>query len=453
MDAIKINNLGFMYADSSQLILKDININIEYGKITLLTGQTGVGKSTLLSLITRLIPFEKSGEIRGDILIDGESIKDMNITDISSKIAFVLQDVDSQIFHKYVDDEILFGMENIGIRKDEALEIKDEILNELNITSNRVVSTLSGGEKSLLMILSMIGMGQKIIILDEPFATLDFKKSEFLLNYLKKEAEKGKAILICEHRTSLVEPYTDKIIHIEDGIIKDDKGSYDDVKTVEIEHHQKEFTTESLLSIKKLNVSFNDRKILDNVSFNLHKGERVVIVGMNGEGKTTFLKYISGLNKTKHIEYEEKITKKNNIYKHSWFKNISFIFQNPTYELFQSNVKKELCFHAKDKEYAIQIGKEFKLEDLFERHPHSLSEGEKRRLAIACAIAKGSKIIFLDEPSVGQDKESTSIILNKLNELVEKEGISIVTVTHDPVFANSLSDNIYELKNGKLKLF
>lgn len=454
MDAIQIKHLGFMYSDSNELILKDINLNIEYGKITLLTGKTGIGKSTLLSLITRLIPNEKSGEIRGDIKIDGNSIRGMSITDISKKISFILQDIDSQIFHKYVDDEILFGMENIGLEKEKAFEFKDEILKELKISPNRIVSTLSGGEKSLLMILSMISMGQNIIILDEPFANLDNEKSKYLLDRLSFEAKKGKAILICEHRTSLVEPYVNKIVHIEDGRIVDEKGIYDEDVNMSLMHKNKEFSLDSLLlSIDNINVTFGKRKLLNNISFKLHKKERLVIVGGNGEGKTTLLKIISGLNKTKGIKVKENITKKNNIHSHEWFKNIAFIFQNPTYELFKSTVKKELCFHCKDKEYALKIGRELELENLYDRHPHSLSEGEKRRLTIACAIARKVKIIFLDEPSVGQDKYSSTLILNKLNELVEKEGLALVTVTHDKKFANSLSDNIYILKEGALSLY
>lgn len=451
MDAIQIENLGFMYSDSNELILKDINLTIEYGKITLLTGKTGIGKSTLLSLITRLIPNEKSGEIRGDIKIDGQSVQGMSITDISSKIAFVLQDVDSQIFHKYADDEILFGMENIGIEKEKAFEIKDDILKQINISSNRIVSTLSGGEKSLLMILSMINMGQKIIILDEPFANLDNKKAKFLLEVLSNKAKEGKAILICEHRTSLVEPYTDKIVRIENGKIIEENKENETTQT--LEKHNKEFSEESLLlNIENINVSYGVRKLLDNVSFKLHKGERIVIIGGNGEGKTTLLKIISGLNKCKRIKVKENITKKNNIHSHKWFKNVAFVFQNPTYELFKSTVKKELLFHCKDKEYALKIGEELQLDNLYDRHPHSLSEGEKRRLTIACAIVRKVKVIFLDEPSVGQDKDSSNLILNKLNELVEKDELSLVTVTHDYTYVNNLSDNIYELKKGKLSL-
>lgn len=450
MDAITINHLAFKFSDSEKLLLKDINFHLEYGKITLLAGQTGIGKSTLLSLITRLIPQEKSGEIRGDILLDGKSIAGMNITEISSKIAFVLQDIDSQLFHQYLDDEILFGMENIGIEKKEAFERKDEILKLLNVSPNRIVSTLSGGEKSLAMIYSMIAMGQKILILDEPFANLDLNKSLQLLHFLKGEAKKGKAILLCEHRTDLVEDFADQIVHIEDGVLKNGKGEYDTF-TQEKANPGTLYKGENplVLDVKNLSVSFDGRKVLDSVSLPIHRGERITILGLNGEGKTTLLDRISGLKKAKGARFNEYITGKNNIHSHRWFNAVGMVFQNPSYELFQSTVKKELQFHAFSKAYVMEIAKKFKLLPLLERHPQSLSEGEKRRLTLACAIAKKPEILFMDEPSVGQDKECILNMIQTLNQLVE-QGLSIVTITHDRFIADSLSDTLYFLHDGKL---
>ena len=207
---------------------------------------------------------------------------------------------------------------------------------------------------------------------------------------------------------------------------------------------------ESILKIDHLNKSFDDKKVLNDLYFNMKKGRISVILGNNGQGKTTLLNCISGQMKVKKKDGQitQSIAKRIGSYK--WFKKVSVVFQNPTYELFNSSVRKELCFHSYSKDFAMEIGSKLHLEYLYDRHPQSLSEGEKRKLTIACALAKRPDLLFLDEPTVGQDRKSLENIIEVIKDFVKEYKTSVYLITHDEQAAKALADDIYLLKDGKL---
>lgn len=451
MNAIEFQHISFQYSDGNELVLRDINASIPYGSITLLTGRTGVGKTTLLRILTRVIPEDVPGIIHGNILVDGETIAKQSVVDIAKKVGFVMQDPECQIFHETVHDELLFGMENISIPKNEAYEREKEALDKIKIGQDRKNKTLSGGQKAMLITQSVLLMHQNILILDEPLANLDLENALKLLNFLKHEAEKGKAIIICEHRTSLVLPYCDNIYHIEDGMMLEGTGDYDKPFSSVPKNVKQEITEEKhILKAKNITKKFDDQTILDGLNLTLKPKTITVILGTNGQGKTTLLNTLSGQSKIKKNEgtIDQSVCRK--IGSRKWFKNIGVVFQNPTYELFSSSVRKELCFHSYSQEFAMDMGRRLKLEYLYDRHPQSLSEGEKRRLTIACALARKPSILFLDEPTVGQDRKSLETIIETLLEYVKQYDASIYLVTHDEQAAKALADESYILRNGKL---
>lgn len=450
MDAIEFRNLSFQYADGNEKVLKNVNFSIPYGCVTLLTGRTGIGKSTLLKLLTRVIPEDIPGKIEGNILIDGESIAKKKVSDIARKIGFIMQDPECQIFHENVHDEILFGMENFDFPRDKALLKEQEILRFIKLKDTDKTRTLSGGQKALLIIRSIMAMEQRILVLDEPLANLDLENSLKLLSMLKEESKKGKSIIICEHRTSLVLGYADRVYHLDNGRMKEGVGDYD-LPFEGIKKERNNLSSKVLLEALGLKKSFNEKKVLDNIDLNLEESKIDVILGSNGQGKTTLLNCLSGQLKIKKQEgcIRQFITK-GKIGKRKWFRSIGVVFQNPTYELFSSSVRKELCFHLKDKEFALKIADRLHLNPLLDRHPQSLSEGEKRRLTIACALAKKARIVFLDEPTVGQDKKSLENIIDILNDYAKEFKASIFIITHDEQATLSLADEAYVLDGGKL---
>ena len=173
MKAVELKNIYFRYKGFKEIILKNVNMEALYGEITLLAGMSGSGKSTILNLITGIIPNIIKGDIKGEILINNKNIIGKSISEISKMVGVVLQNADSQIIMPHVEEEIAFGLENINMERENIKNKINEMCNILSLNKNAKSKTLSGGEKQRLMSGAILAMGQKIIILDEPLANID----------------------------------------------------------------------------------------------------------------------------------------------------------------------------------------------------------------------------------------------------------------------------------------
>ena len=195
-----------------------------------------------------------------------------------------------------------------------------------------------------------------------------------------------------------------------------------------------------------------DKTIINNISFDINASERVLILGENGKGKTTLVRLLSKMIKPTDGEIKQYITNK----KRKWFDEIGIVYQNPNYELFMPTVEKEILYNAKSKELAYSLLNKFDLEKYKNRHPLSLSEGEKRKLTVALVLARLPKVLFLDEPTVGQDYDNLLNMINIINEFRNKYKTTIITISHDIRCANSLCDKCIilddELKIGNKEL-
>ena len=178
-----------------------------------------------------------------------------------------------------------------------------------------------------------------------------------------------------------------------------------------------------------------------------------MLLGENGSGKTTILRLLSRLNKPTGGNIQQMINPKlkNNYHGKKWFKDIGIVYQNPNYQLFMQTVEKEVAFNALSREYANEIIKMFGLEHIKNRHPQSLSEGQKRRVSIAAVVAGAPKVLFLDEPTVGQDYNGLCELVSILNELHNKSGNTMITITHDMRCAEALCDRAILIENGVIK--
>lgn len=447
MNAIEFRHLKFRYSDGKEDVLTDVNRSIPYGKICFLTGRTGIGKTTLLKILTRVIPEDVPGTVSGDVIVAGESIARRSVGEMAEKIGFVMQDPETQIFHEEVEDEILFGMENAGFPKGEAFAIKDEILCEIGLRREEKTRTLSGGQKEVLIARSVMAMGRDILVLDEPLANLDQVNALRFLRLLKNLSRRGKAILICEHRSSLVLPFADEVFHLEGGALVDGIG--EDEGPLDFSVASKKEEGEALLIGRGIEKSFGERKVLNGVDISLKRGMVTALLGMNGGGKSTLLNILSGQMRAEGGEIQTPFLPGVRRGGGKWFSNVAVVFQNPTYSLFCSTVQKELLFRVPEAEYALLLGRRFGLGPLMERHPQSLSEGEKRKLSIACALAKKPSLLFLDEPTVGQDRKSLKHLLSVLREEIDHRGMGVLMATHDEPACLALADEAYELVGGK----
>lgn len=401
--AIRLKEVSFKYDGAKENVLENINLTVEYGETVLLSGVSGEGKSTLLSIINGVIPFVNSGEFSGSVEIDGKDVTKLKISERSKLIGTVLQNADEQIIYDLVNEEIAFGCENLNIASEEIDKRIERFTTLMQIEKTAKTKTLSGGQKQRLITASTLAMEQKIIILDEPLANLDTHTAHILLKALRNLANSGYAVLIVEHRLDVVKNYIDKVMRIENKQLftsMDINDLNSGIKT--IPHSDGSLPGEVLIKGEKLFFAAGDRKIIEGLDIEIRAGERIVLLGENGCGKTTLMRMLAMLNKPSDGALSQTITKSKKA-NSKWFSKVGYVYQNPTYQLFMPTLLSEISFKAKSEETAREMINAFGLSGLEQRHPQSLSEGQKRRASIAAVCASEPTVLFLDEPTVGQD--------------------------------------------------
>ncbi len=448
--AIRLKEVSFKYDGAKENVLENINLTVEYGETVLLSGVSGEGKSTLLSIINGVIPFVNSGEFSGSVEIDGKDVTKLKISERSKLIGTVLQNADEQIIYDLVNEEIAFGCENLNIASEEIDRRIERFTTLMQIEKNGKTKTLSGGQKQRLITASTLAMEQKIIILDEPLANLDTHTAHILLKALRNLANSGYAVLIVEHRLDVVKNYIDKVMRIENKQLftsTDINDLNSGIKT--IPHADGSLPGEVLIKGEKLFFAAGDRNIIDGLDIEIRAGERIVLLGENGCGKTTLMRMLARLNKPNDGALSQTITKSKKA-NSKWFSKVGYVYQNPTYQLFMPTLLSEISFKAKSEEMARKMINAFGLSGLEQRHPQSLSEGQKRRASIAAVCASEPTVLFLDEPTVGQDYKNLCKTVETVNKINKNLGTAIVTVTHDKRCAGALADRVLIMENGKI---
>ena len=448
--AIRLKEVSFKYDGAKENVLENINLTVEYGETVLLSGVSGEGKSTLLSIINGVIPFVNSGEFSGSVEIDGKDVTKLKISERSKLIGTVLQNADEQIIYDLVNEEIAFGCENLNIPSEEIDRRIERFTTLMQIEKNAKTKTLSGGQKQRLITASTLAMEQKIIILDEPLANLDTNTAHILLKALRDLANSGYAVLIVEHRLDVVKNYIDKVMRIENKQLftsTDINDLNSGIKT--IPHADGSLPGEVLIKGEKLFFAAGDRNIIDGLDIEIRAGERIVLLGENGCGKTTLMRMLARLNKPNDGALSQTITKSKKA-NSKWFSKVGYVYQNPTYQLFMPTLLSEISFKAKSEEMAREMINAFGLSGLEQRHPQSLSEGQKRRASIAAVCASEPTVLFLDEPTVGQDYKNLCKTVETVNKINKNLGTAIVTVTHDKRCAGALADRVLIMENGKI---
>lgn len=448
--AIRLKEVSFKYDGAKENVLENINLTVEYGETVLLSGVSGEGKSTLLSIINGVIPFVNSGEFSGSVEIGGKDVTKLKISERSKLIGSVLQNADEQIIYDLVNEEIAFGCENLNIASEEIDRRIERFTALMQIEKNAKTKTLSGGQKQRLITASTLAMEQKIIILDEPLANLDTHTAHILLKALRNLANSGYAVLIVEHRLDVVKNYIDKVMRIENKQLftsTDINDLNSGIKT--IPHADGSLPGEVLIKGEKLFFAAGDRNIIDGLDIEIRAGERIVLLGENGCGKTTLMRMLARLNKPNDGALSQTITKSKKA-NSKWFSKVGYVYQNPVYQLFMPTLLSEISFKAKSEEIAREMINAFGLSGLEQRHPQSLSEGQKRRASIAAVCASEPTVLFLDEPTVGQDYKNLCKTVETVNKINKNLGTAIVTVTHDKRCASALADRVLIMENGKI---
>ncbi|MEO0094659.1 MAG: energy-coupling factor transporter ATPase [candidate division WOR-3 bacterium] len=490
-EILEINHLSITYPDSKPA-LSDLNISVEEGEFIVIMGRTGAGKSTFGFSIAGLIPRIIKARIEGKIKVTGNEIQELPI-----QVGIVFQDFETQLFSTNVLLEIAFVLENLMIPPEEMKKRCKEILALLNIRhlAHRNILTLSGGEKQIVAIASVISGRFKIFVLDEPTTDLDPIGKSMVYDILSKipgtkilidnEPEKvlkanriiilkkGKLIACDEPQKIFIEnqflenngirPIDTNyvfpgIFTIEDALkfIKENKITINPIDFNE----KTPKTKKPIIECNSLSFAYNKgTKVLDNVDLVINQGEFLSIIGQNGSGKTTLAKILcrilipqKGSIKIKNKNIQE-YTRKELAYL------IGYVFQNPDHQLFCNTVKEEIAFALKNfgwSENSIEVAiKEVltlcDLKGYEDKDPFSLTRDEKQRLAVATVLAFKPEIIILDEPTTGLDYQQQKRIMNLLKEL-NNNGYTIIIITHTMWLVAEYTNRTLVMANGRIVL-
>ncbi|NHJ20561.1 MAG: ABC transporter ATP-binding protein [Candidatus Lokiarchaeota archaeon] len=224
MSLIKFNNFHFRYKGNDEYALKNINLEIKQNRFILLAGETGSGKTTLIRCLNGLIPQFYAGYYKGFVEVSGKNTNETTISELSNDVGIVFQNPENQLIAMNVEHEIAFGLENLGIPREQIRQKIDETikLTEIEDILDKAPFEISGGEQQRVAIASILVIEPNIIVLDEPTANLDPLFAKKILALLKKiQVEKGITIIISEHRMDLILPIVDDIILMKGGEVLD----------------------------------------------------------------------------------------------------------------------------------------------------------------------------------------------------------------------------------------
>ena len=511
MALLEIKNLSFTYNGAKNKALSDINIEIESGDFVLLCGESGCGKTTLLKLLKKQL--RPAGKTEGVITYGGVNIDELDERASVTEIGYVMQNPDNQTVTDKVWHELAFGLESLGESTDVIRRKVAEICGFFGIGEwyHKKTSELSGGQKQLLSLASVMVMNPSVLVPDEPTAQLDpIAASEFLASLRKINEELGITVIIAEHRLEEVFPMVSKVVLMDKASVClfDTPRSIGEKLAKNASAHKlsigmpaaiRLFSALDGMGINPLTVKegkkyieehyrsdikragfealdFSERKVASEVSggyfryerelpdvlsgldLKVYENEILCILGANGAGKTTLLRILSGvrrLYKGKYRVWDKKIKEYsgNTLYRG----NISCLPQNPQ-NLFVKNtvyadlfeVTKLLGMSKADAEQRIgELGERLDIKHLFESHPYDLSGGEQQKAALAKILLMNPKIILLDEPTKGLDAYSKKTFAEILAEL-KKDGKTIVIVTHDVEFAAEYADRCAMFFDGQI---
>ena len=475
---IELKNVSFQYGSGKkkEYDLKDISMLIADGECVILTGESGCGKTTLTRILNGLCPNFYEGQLQGSYTLNGDQVfaskkgqtadpeedYEKSVDEIGMVVGNVFQDPRSQFFAINTTDEIVLAMENRGFARERMKEQlgKVDALMGIEALLDRNLFKLSSGEKQKVAIASALSVEPQVILLDEPSANLDPEGMKRLGKLLGKLKEKGYTIIISEHRLGYLKDVADRMIVMRDGMIKSEyrRGIFYELSDEKMTGMGLRVLSEipgfeptgrkkgdtPILRVEKICLKRGKRKLFDNLSAEFYCGQITAITGVNGVGKTTFCKIISGEIKQQKgsvFIYGENTPAKKRI------RDCFFVGQDADYQIFTPTVLAEVTLNTEysaDNEEVIRMLKEFDLWQFRNRHPASLSGGQKQRVILAAALLRNRPILILDEPTSGLDGRHMRIIAEYLRRAAEK-GTCILVITHDREFINIAADEVLEI--------
>ena len=510
---IVFEDFSFRYKSQTTETLKNINLVIDRGEKVLILGPSGSGKSTIGNCINGLIPFSYEGEITGSCTVAGIRTTEANIFALSKHVGTVQQDSDAQFIALSAGEDIAFSMENEAIPRPEMLPRVEAAARTVGMEDflGEVPYDLSGGQKQKVALAGVLHNDEEILLFDEPLAALDPAMGMTSVDLIDRiYREHNKTVIIIEHRLEdVLYRHVDRVILVTDGQIALDTtpdellradilsqvgireplylsalkhagvtfGKEDhlaDLETLNIDAYKDRLVShfnenaaslsevtvseEELLNVRDVSFRYGEEDVLKNISFKVHKGERICIIGKNGAGKSTMAKLLCGIEKPRTGSIIFRGENCLNYSIRDLGRLIGYVMQNPNQMLVKDMIRDEVSLAMQLNGYSEEdieknVETVLRMCDLYSMRNWPigvLSYGQKKRVTIASILSLRPEILIVDEPTAGQDYRHYTEIMRFLENLNKEYGIAILFITHDMHLAIEYTDRAMVFTDGEL---
>ncbi|MBW6413466.1 ATP-binding cassette domain-containing protein [Schaalia sp. ORNL0103] len=469
---------GWRHAGRKNAALSDVDLDIAPGERVLVLGPSGSGKSTLMGGLAGLLGGAEEGEATGTLTVDGVAPAEAR-----GRVGLLMQDPEAQVVLARVGDDVAFGMENLGVAREEIWPRVENSLEAvgLSVPLDHSTTQLSGGQKQRLALASILAMGPGLLLLDEPTANLDPSGVAEVRAAVEKVVERtGATVVVVEHRVDVWASLVDRVIVVADGAIAAD-GPLDEVlaqqgdalrergiwlpgddvaaevgPAPEVAPASSDATP--IARVADLTIGYDASvPVRSGIDLTIERGVSTCIVGANGAGKSTFALTLAGLLPPLEGTVEVETSDGTRGDPHQWSSKqllgrMSMVFQEPEYQFLAATVAEELAIGPRaagmtDEEIAPLVDEHLEalgLTKLARANPMTLSGGEKRRLSVATALISAPELLILDEPTFGQDRGTWLGLVRLLRAALER-GVTLVSITHDPAFVAAMGQRVVDL--------
>jgi energy-coupling factor transport system ATP-binding protein len=439
MRTLSFAGLHYTYPEMASRALDGVDLEIDSG-LTLLTGASGSGKSTLLRVCNGLIPHFHGGVIGGSAHVLGREVVRTPTRDLARDVGFVFQDPELQAVYPSVERDVAFGLENLGVAREEMLRRVGAALEMCGIAHlrSRAVGTLSGGERQRLALAGVLAMRPRLLVLDEPLSQLDPEGAAALLGALHAAVRGGTTALVAEHRHHLVLERADRCLLMAQGRVTPCAPDGPVPPARAVSRHDAPASAALSWRLHQVSAGPAGVAVLQDLDLAGGAGEVLALTGANGSGKTTLLRTIAGLLPPLAGSVERRPGR------------IAYLPQNPSALLHRSTVRSEIEWtlrRTQSTDRADALLEELGLAAVAERDPRDLSSGQRQRAALAAVLAGSPSLVLLDEPTRGMDGAARAALTAALVRVAGRGG-SAVVATHDPQLVAAVATRVVELGDG-----
>jgi energy-coupling factor transport system ATP-binding protein len=502
--ALSFLEVTVRYQDGAGDALHRVSFDHPAAAMVAVLGRTGAGKSTLLKCANRIVPDLQNADVAGRIALFGRDLDDVRVADLAGEVGFVFQDFEAQLFSTSALEELVFGLEQIGVPPAEMEERARSALDAVGLVGfeRRDPTTLSGGEKQRLAIASLLAARPRLLLLDEPSTDLDPAGRREILSLLGLLRDAGTTLLVAEHDTDSL-PTPDHVLVLADGELalrgtaEQVLGRPDELSRLGVRPPELALLASSLgLATWPIDLDAVESRIrragllprprphpavpvpgevlietrglghrypgsatdaLRSVDLELRRGERVALIGANGSGKSTLARLLDGLLEPTRGSVAWRGRPIRGLEAAERARAVGYVFQNPDDQIFAATVEEEVsfgplrlgCSAAEVSRRVAAALAAVGLDRDDRRDPFLLGKGERQRLAVASILALEPEVLILDEPTTGLDGSEQRELLGVLERL-NAAGTTVVLVTHVPWVVAAFARRALLLASGEV---